>query len=376
MGTSSITWPDQNLSKKLIGELVQGRDLAAQLQGLLHKPVGEHGSVSVAGELAGKILNSFTETLSVLTSSSSNTTATNSNNVLQCSNGSDVLNLGGAASDQINGPDEPASHVDLHSQCGDRSSEDAGEISTKKRSALKDRRGCYKRRKGSQSWTKVTHKIEDGQAWRKYGQKEILNAKYPRAYFRCTRKHDQGCRALKQVQQIQDNPKLYQATYIGHHTCKNILKAPQMIISDYEHPWNSANNYNVVVGSHDHLNISPNNSKSAAKQDQIVKEEAPSDHDQDNASFDTTRDENSDSLWPNEFKDLELSDPSIDLLSLTKNMAASDNDHDDVVSVMFSFQVDQRTSYTSDDHDLEMDDFVVKSTNFRDIQFDEIEFSV
>lgn len=197
-----------------------------------------------------------------------------------------------------------------------------------------------------------------------------------RAYFRCTRKHDQGCRAIKQVQQIQDNPKLYQTTYIGHHTCKNILKAPQMIISDYEHPWNSANNYNVVAGSHDHLNISPDNSKSAAKEDQIVKEEAPSDHDQDNASFDTTRDENSDSLWPNEFKDLELSDPSIGLLSLTKNVAASDNDHDDVVSVMFSFQVDQRTSYTSDDHDLEMDDFVVNSTNFRDIPFDEIEFSV
>lgn len=35
-------------------------------------------------------------------------------------------------------------------------------------------------RKSSQSWTQITANLEDGQAWRKYGQKDILNAQYPR----------------------------------------------------------------------------------------------------------------------------------------------------------------------------------------------------
>ena len=41
-----------------------------------------------------------------------------------------------------------------------------------------------------------------------------------RSYFRCTYKYDQGCQAIKHVQQTQDKPSMYQTTYIGHHTCK------------------------------------------------------------------------------------------------------------------------------------------------------------
>ncbi|EXB96549.1 putative WRKY transcription factor 70 [Morus notabilis] len=294
----------------------------------------------------------------------------------------DDINIVGG---EINGPE--ASVLD-HSQCGDRSSEDSGEISTKKRPALKDRRGCYKRRKSSQSWTKITANLEDGQAWRKYGQKDILNAQYPRAYFRCTRKYDQGCRATKQVQQIQDNPKLYKITYIGQHTCRNLQKAPQMIISDFhEYPWDISNsNYKATIAS-DHIDHSPrstttsstifpnNFSKSATaklmEQDDHqdhdhdqVKEETPNDDHDDNASLDT-HDHNS--LWPNEFKDLEL---SVGLLS-PKNMRTSDNDRD-VVSVVFSFE-DRKGAATSD-NDLDMDDFVVKCIDFRD--FDETEFPI
>ncbi|GKC86141.1 probable WRKY transcription factor 70 [Tanacetum coccineum] len=47
---------------------------------------------------------------------------------------------------------------------------------------VKPKRGCYKRRKDS-SWTstKVTSDlIDDGYAWRKYGQKEILNKTHKR----------------------------------------------------------------------------------------------------------------------------------------------------------------------------------------------------
>ncbi|OIV96880.1 hypothetical protein TanjilG_00462 [Lupinus angustifolius] len=50
-----------------------------------------------------------------------------------------------------------------------------------------------------------------------------------RSYFRCSKKYDQGCRAKKQVQRVQENPDMYHTTYIGIHTCKDTLKDPQMI---------------------------------------------------------------------------------------------------------------------------------------------------
>ncbi|XP_047043784.1 transcription factor WRKY45-2-like [Lolium rigidum] len=60
---------------------------------------------------------------------------------------------------------------------------------------------------------------EDGFIWRKYGQKEILNSKHPRLYFRCTYKDDSGCPATRQVQMAEDDPSLFVITYFGHHTC-------------------------------------------------------------------------------------------------------------------------------------------------------------
>jgi len=50
-----------------------------------------------------------------------------------------------------------------------------------------------------------------------------------RNYYRCTHKHDQGCKATKQVQQIQEDPPLYKTTYYGHHTCR-ILQSPEIIV--------------------------------------------------------------------------------------------------------------------------------------------------
>lgn len=119
--------------------------------------------------------------------------------------------------------------------------------------------------------------MEDGQAWRKYGQKIILNAKFPRlvyttqshlnlpiffplffnrqnlsekiekyivtmigilqhsrSYFRCTHKYDRDCKATKQVQMLEDGSGMYQTTYSGIHTCnRNPVEPPQLIIPDY-----------------------------------------------------------------------------------------------------------------------------------------------
>ncbi|KAL6614814.1 hypothetical protein ACP70R_037084 [Stipagrostis hirtigluma subsp. patula] len=61
--------------------------------------------------------------------------------------------------------------------------------------------------------------LDDGLSWRKYGQKDILGAKYPRAYFRCTHRHTQGCHASKQVQRADADPLLFHVVYHGHHTC-------------------------------------------------------------------------------------------------------------------------------------------------------------
>lgn len=52
-----------------------------------------------------------------------------------------------------------------------------------------------------------------------------------RSYFRCTHKLDQGCLAKKQVQQMSDDPPVFRTTYHGQHTCRNLLKAPQIILT-------------------------------------------------------------------------------------------------------------------------------------------------
>ncbi|GJN34169.1 hypothetical protein PR202_gb22813 [Eleusine coracana subsp. coracana] len=61
--------------------------------------------------------------------------------------------------------------------------------------------------------------VDDGHSWRKYGQKEILGAKHPRGYYRCTHRHSQGCTATKQVQRSDLDPALFDVIYLGTHTC-------------------------------------------------------------------------------------------------------------------------------------------------------------
>ncbi|CAL0304387.1 unnamed protein product [Lupinus luteus] len=96
----------------------------------------------------------------------------------------------------------------------------------------KERRGCYKRRRNSQTREHESETpIEDGHQWRKYGQKVILNSKYPRNYYRCTHKFDQNCQATKQVQRVEDNPPLHKTTYYGIHTCTNLTN-PDIIFDD------------------------------------------------------------------------------------------------------------------------------------------------
>uniref|UniRef100_A0A2C9VUB0 WRKY domain-containing protein n=1 Tax=Manihot esculenta TaxID=3983 RepID=A0A2C9VUB0_MANES len=61
--------------------------------------------------------------------------------------------------------------------------------------------------------------VDDGYNWRKYGQKDILGANFPRGYYRCTHRHSQGCLATKQVQRSDQDPTIFEVTYRGRHTC-------------------------------------------------------------------------------------------------------------------------------------------------------------
>ncbi|XP_054799522.1 probable WRKY transcription factor 70 [Prosopis cineraria] len=201
--------PEMKMKKEkidVIGELVQGYQSASQLKFLLQKPFQADASLSAHQHLA-IVLRSFTHSLSLLTSSSS-----------------DELHV--AQDLVVSGGNDPPPPPDY---CLDGKSPDARESRGRSGPATKSRRGCYKRRRAAQAWTVVSSSADDNYAWRKYGQKEILNFKFPRSYLRCTRKYVQGCRAVKQVQRIQENPDMYQITYIGYHTCKDIPKTPLVV---------------------------------------------------------------------------------------------------------------------------------------------------
>ncbi|KAK3230410.1 hypothetical protein Dsin_002291 [Dipteronia sinensis] len=67
---------------------------------------------------------------------------------------------------------------------------------------------------------------DDGYTWRKYGQKEILNSKFPRSYYRCTHQKMYNCPAKKQVQRLDDDPYTFEVTYHDEHTCHMSSTAP------------------------------------------------------------------------------------------------------------------------------------------------------
>ncbi|CAN7061551.1 unnamed protein product [Brassica oleracea var. botrytis] len=187
------------ITLKARDQLVQGREVATELQQLLF----QHGlGLDSADDLVAKILGSFNNSISALdslepvsSSSSSLVTAVEGSQNASCGN--------------------------------DGKLEDSGD-SRKRLGPVKGKRGCYKRKKRSETWTVESTVLEDAFSWRKYGQKEILNAKFPRSYFRCTHKFTQGCKATKQVQKLEPESKMFNITYIGNHTCNTKEVAPKI----------------------------------------------------------------------------------------------------------------------------------------------------
>ncbi|XP_019414293.1 PREDICTED: probable WRKY transcription factor 70 isoform X2 [Lupinus angustifolius] len=274
----SILFPESVLlsnTKRVIRELLQGHECATKLRFLIQNPIGSDGSTLSAEELLSNVERSFTQTISVLTSSDA-----------------EVFDEVG----QIVNYGENGSHVGANS-CNDLRSEDSTE--SKKRSlttTIKDRRGSYKRRRTAQTWTNISETIDDNHAWRKYGQKEILNSKFPRSYFRCSRKYDQDCQAMKQVQRIEEKPHMYHTTYIGFHTCKDTLMTPQMVT--YSDTLDS-----FLVNSNSDSKVP--NEKDAPFCSQIIKQEYPKED-----IPNDLKDNLDPTLW-SDLKDLELYKPAI-----------------------------------------------------------------
>ncbi|CAL5065687.1 unnamed protein product [Urochloa decumbens] len=78
----------------------------------------------------------------------------------------------------------------------------------------------------------LQNEVQDSYTWRKYGQKEILGARFPRSYFKCGRKP--SCLAKKHVQQSDADPSKLEITYLNEHTCDDDPPPPSSshIVSD------------------------------------------------------------------------------------------------------------------------------------------------
>lgn len=185
--------------KNLANELTLGKELAKQLQINLNAPSSSHETREL---LVHKILGSYEKAL----------------HILKARETPDQHVTGGGTS---------GTAVDYpRSLSGSPRSEDSDrEFSKDQRTYSRE---TPRKRKTLPRWTKhvqvtpgtgLEGSLDDRYSWRKYGQKDILGAKYPRGYYRCTHRPIQGCLATKQVQRTDDDPTIFEITYRGIHTC-------------------------------------------------------------------------------------------------------------------------------------------------------------
>ncbi|KAE8775911.1 WRKY transcription factor 55-like [Hordeum vulgare] len=72
----------------------------------------------------------------------------------------------------------------------------------------------------------------DGFHWRKYGEKKILNAVFPRSYYRCGYSDEHECPAKKHVQQQNNSdPPMFIVTLFNDHTCSALFPVNEQLPS-------------------------------------------------------------------------------------------------------------------------------------------------
>ncbi|XP_074293678.1 putative WRKY transcription factor 53 [Silene latifolia] len=188
---------DPTNQKGLVDELIEGRDLTKQLYSILLKESASSSSSSTLANEAPslsvtqKILSKIERSLSILRYEPI---------MVQSQAIDSPLSFNGT-------PKSTDSEGDSKDPLDCK--EDSRKRKVITRSTLKVE-GCCK--------SGLEIPVDDGFCWRKYGQKDILGAKYPRAYFRCTQR-SQDCFATKQVQRSDNDPTYFEVTYRGKHTC-------------------------------------------------------------------------------------------------------------------------------------------------------------
>ncbi|KAL0727173.1 hypothetical protein Bca4012_023266 [Brassica carinata] len=206
--------------KTLQSELSLGMEAAKKLRARLSEASSPSSSSSCPADetndiLMNEILSSYEKVLVMLNWSSSPPVQIIPATVAVVP----VVNSGGV-------PESPASIN------GSPRSEDGGGSSESHR---QDHIFNSRKRKMLPKWTeKVRISPERGLegpqddvfSWRKYGQKDILGAKFPRSYYRCTHRSTQNCWATKQVQRSDSDPTVFELTYRGTHTCQQGTPPP------------------------------------------------------------------------------------------------------------------------------------------------------
>ncbi|EEE63252.1 hypothetical protein OsJ_18062 [Oryza sativa Japonica Group] len=201
--TSSMSPAPAPAYAQVMEDMEKGKELAAQLQGLLRDS-------PEAGRFVDQILHTFSRAMRALDKAAVSAAGGEGSEVQ-----SEVTCGGGASA----GGKRKAPAADRKANCRrslgvfEKGIEEIGKIRKT-------------RTQQSSGNSVVVKNLDDGQAWRKYGQKEIQNSKHPKAYFRCTHKYDQLCTAQRQVQRCDDDPASYRVTYIGEHTCRDPATAP------------------------------------------------------------------------------------------------------------------------------------------------------
>ncbi|CAN0902922.1 Probable WRKY transcription factor 41 [Linum grandiflorum] len=186
----------------LAAELASARDVAKQLQLILFPPSSHHHHDVTREMLVKKILVSYENALFLLNQRHPNPIKSEYS------------------------PPPPSMNGSPRSEDSDR---DCSPDVFMKDNVVNPTTTCSTSRKRKSSIPRWTHQVkvspgmglegplDDGFSWRKYGQKDILGAKYPR----CTLRNVQGCLATKQVQRSDDDPSILEITYRGRHTCSS-----------------------------------------------------------------------------------------------------------------------------------------------------------
>ncbi|KAL1212870.1 putative WRKY transcription factor 41 [Cardamine amara subsp. amara] len=194
--------------KNLLNELIHGLNAAKQLQASPSPPSSSSSScltTEMKETLLHQIVSSYEKAIMMLSGSHNPTTETAELAVDLVANSGKI-------------PESPVSITESPK------SEEAFDpnISSKKRKLLP-------------KWTEQVRispergfdgPHDDIFSWRKYGQKDILGAKYPRSYYRCTFRNTQYCWATKQVQRSDGDPTIFEVTYRGKHTCSHGIPPP------------------------------------------------------------------------------------------------------------------------------------------------------